>query len=90
MNICGQDHLLRLELASGDVNPDLVQLHDMVVRRRGRIELAGQADGDVSVLISKHELDAVERALEILSDTSDVRAMRDELARIAALSANPV
>jgi hypothetical protein len=35
-------------------------------------------------------LDAVEKALEILSDTSDVRSMRDELARIAALSANPV
>lgn len=89
MNSFGQDHLLRLELASEGVNPDLVQLHDLVVRQRGRVEFAANG-GDVSVLISKHELDAVEKALEILSHTSDVRAMRDELARIAALSANPV
>lgn len=89
MNDCEQDHLLRLELESGGGNPDLVQLHALVVRQRGRVEFAA-GNGDISVLISKHELDAVEKALEILSDTSDVRSMRDELARIAALSANPV
>jgi hypothetical protein len=61
---------------------NLIELHELVLRRNGRIELTTR-DGGASVLISKSELEALEHALEILSDTNDVRAIRDELSRLA-------
>jgi hypothetical protein len=68
---------------------ELVQLHRQVLKQTGRVELRTR-DGQVSVLISKSELDGLEQALAILSDTDSVRDVRDQLARVAALAANPV
>ncbi|MDB5322612.1 MAG: hypothetical protein JWN40_4243 [Phycisphaerales bacterium] len=49
------------------------QLHQNVCRARGRVEIR---DGQgTCVLISKEELESLEKALEILSNTSDVRNM---------------
>ncbi len=70
----------------GSVAVDLLRLHQLVLCRHGRIELFA-GDGEASVLISKAELESLEQALEILSDTDEVRAMRYELARIAAVDA---
>ena len=61
--------------------PDLVRL---VLKRNGRIELTSDA-GDC-VLITRAELEALERALEILSDSSDVQQMRQDLARVVAVA----
>jgi PHD/YefM family antitoxin component YafN of YafNO toxin-antitoxin module len=53
------------------------QLHQNVCRARGRVEIK---DGQgTCVLISKEELDTLERALEILSNTSDVRKLASRI-----------
>ena len=63
----------------------LVELHQLAVSQRGRIELTSN-DGSTCVLITRNELDALEQALEILAETSEVQAMRKELAQVAALA----
>src|SRR4051812_34419357 len=68
------------------------RLHERVAIHRGRVEITrGGRDGngdlqlnDSCVLISKAELDSLEQAIEILSNTDSAAAMRDELTRIAA------
>jgi hypothetical protein len=78
--------LTRVNVEASPVN--ILELHQHVHNRRTRVELATQ-DGSVCVLITKSELDALEHALEILSDSNDVREMRDHLARVAAVTARP-
>jgi PHD/YefM family antitoxin component YafN of YafNO toxin-antitoxin module len=60
----------------------LTELHEQVTRRRRRIEITH--DGDSCVLISKVELAALERALEILSETEGFRVMSGKVAQLAA------
>lgn len=56
------------------------ELHEGVCREKGRVEIH---DGNsICVLISKVELDALEQALEILSNTSDVRKMARTIAAL--------
>jgi len=60
------------------------QLHEHVTRTLGRIEITRAGSDDRCVLMSKRELEALERALEILSDTHDVRDMSGKIAQLAA------
>ena len=64
-----------------EVGPELGRLHDLVVRNTGRIEIAG--DHGASVLLSKTELDSLERALAVLSATDEVRDLCDAVAHMA-------
>jgi PHD/YefM family antitoxin component YafN of YafNO toxin-antitoxin module len=73
----------------GHVGRSLEKLHDEVVRFKGRIEITRNGCDDCCVLISKQELDSLERALAILSDTDGVRAMSGQIAQLAA-SVTPV
>jgi hypothetical protein len=66
-----------------DDTVNLVEMHRQVVGRSGRIALQTR-DGATSILMSSGELSAMEKALSILSDTDDVRAMRDHLAQMVA------
>ena len=66
-----------------DVSRSLEQLHADVVRFKGRIEITRQGCDDCCVLISKAELESLERALAILSDTDGVRAMAGQIATTA-------
>ena len=71
-----------------DIDQDginLTELHAQVVSGMSRVEL--RANGDSSVLISKNELDSLERALEILSDSDAMRAIRDQIPLTAQLAA---
>jgi PHD/YefM family antitoxin component YafN of YafNO toxin-antitoxin module len=68
-----------------DTSLDLTRLHSSVLQSRGRIELTNSA-GDSCVLISKVELDALEKALEILSSTDEVKEMSEQLSRIVAVT----
>jgi PHD/YefM family antitoxin component YafN of YafNO toxin-antitoxin module len=68
---------------------DVAELHRMVLKQTGRVELVTR-DGQETVLITKSELRALEEALAILSDTQSVRAVREQLERVAALSRNPL
>ncbi len=62
----------------------LATLHQQVACGRGRVEIRRRGCDDVCVMISKAELEALENALHILSDTSDFRAMSAMLTEIAA------
>lgn len=57
--------------------------HAKVARGHGRVEITRDGCDDVCVLISKAELDALERALEILAETADFRGMCDHLTALA-------
>ena len=63
---------------------NLQQLHEHVTRTLGRIEITRPGTDERCVLISKQELDSLERALEILSDTEDVRDICGKIAQLAA------
>ena len=67
------------------VAQSLGQLHEYVTRYNARIEITRGTSEDRCVLVSKKELDALERAIEILSDTEDVRHVSEKLAHIAAV-----
>jgi len=62
----------------------IARLHEEVTRRRGRVEIRRRGCDDVCVMISKTELEALEQALEILSDSTEYRAMCDTVAQVAA------
>jgi hypothetical protein len=71
------------------VRRDLHVLVQHVVRNWGRIEVSASDDGDGKdgcVLISKAELAAMERALEILCELPGGRAICEELTQVARLS----
>ena len=70
-----------------DVNliaPHLQTLHEYVTRTLGRVEITRGDSEERCVLISKRELESLERALEILSDTDDVRHICGKIAQLAA------
>lgn len=73
----------------GQVSRSLDKLHDEVVRFKGRIEITRNGCDDRCVLISKAELDALERALAILSDTDGVKSMSAQIAQLAAICEAP-
>lgn len=77
--------LTKINVEASPVN--VLELHQLVHARNGRVELHTH-DGDTCVLISKVELEALEHALEILSETDEVRAMREHLTQIAAAATN--
>ena len=61
------------------------QLHESVCRARGRVEIK---DGSSTcVLISKEELESLEQALEILSNTADVRKIAHAVSELSHAAA---
>ncbi|MEO6437317.1 MAG: hypothetical protein ABIP55_16360 [Tepidisphaeraceae bacterium] len=64
--------------------PNLASLHEHVTRTNGRIEITRPDSDERCFLLSKNELEALERALEILSNTDDVRDLRGKIAELAA------
>ena len=62
----------------------LHQLHEYVTRTLGRVEITRPGSDERCVLISRQELESLERALEILSDTDDVRHICGRIAALAA------
>jgi PHD/YefM family antitoxin component YafN of YafNO toxin-antitoxin module len=61
---------------------DLPRLCQEVAQHKGRLKIA--ADQGACALISQDELDGLEQALELLSDSAHVKALRDCLAHVAA------
>ncbi len=62
----------------------LAKLHEQVGCCRGRVEVKRKGCDDVCVLIGKAELEAMEQALEILSNTAEFKAMCATLSEVAA------
>ena len=69
----------------GYVSRALRELHEQVTRGNTRVEITRDGCDDCCVLISKAELDGIERALEILADTDQVKAMSDKVAQLASV-----
>jgi PHD/YefM family antitoxin component YafN of YafNO toxin-antitoxin module len=74
----------------GHVSRTLAKLHEEVCSFKGRIEITRDGCGDRCVLISKAELESLEQALAILSDTDGVKAMSGQIAQLAATCETPV
>jgi len=68
----------------------LGKLHDLVVRGHGRIQITRRGCNQVCVLISQAELESLERALEILSQTSEFQVMSGEITSAAAETTEPI
>jgi hypothetical protein len=62
----------------------LEDLHQRVAAGHGRVEVKHDDSHHTCVLISKAELESLERALEILSGTGDFRTMCDKLMSLAS------
>lgn len=67
-----------------DVRHVLETLHERIACRNGRIEITCDGSDQSCVIISKAELESLERALEILASTDDAQEMRDLLNNLAA------
>jgi hypothetical protein len=61
----------------------LARFHEHVAGRHGRIELTRAGCDDVCVILSKAELESLERALEILSESAEYKTMCENLSRLA-------
>jgi PHD/YefM family antitoxin component YafN of YafNO toxin-antitoxin module len=66
------------------VAPALESLHEQITRTRGRIEITRRGTDDRCVLISKEELECLERAIELLSETDSYRDLAGQVAAVAA------
>ena len=62
----------------------LAGLHERVAMAKGRIEIKRRGCDEACVMISKAELDALERALEILCESAEYKQMCEVLTRLAA------
>jgi PHD/YefM family antitoxin component YafN of YafNO toxin-antitoxin module len=78
----GNDRGFHMSTNIHTIPTQLSDLHDQVLRRQNRVELV-DGQGESCVLIAKSELDALEKALAILSETDDAREMRQNVARVA-------
>lgn len=67
------------------VQSNLEELLCRTARKKGRIEI-DNGDGTSCVVISKSELDDLERALEILADGEAGRAMHQAIEQFAGMS----
>ena len=65
----------------------LAEFHEVVGCGKGRVEVTRRGCEDVCVLISKSELEALERALEILADSAEYKAMCDNISQLVAACA---
>ena len=65
--------------------PDLIQ---GVARGKQRVEVR-HTTGERCVLISKQELDSLEKAIAILSDTAEFRDISTSLSRLAEATSQP-
>jgi hypothetical protein len=60
------------------------ELHHLVATGHGRIEITCDGSSHACVLISKAELESLERALEILTETGDYQSMCQMISSIVS------
>ena len=64
--------------------PSLDDLHQRVSTGYGRVEITREGCDDACVLISKAELETLEKAIELLSQSEHYQGMCAQLSHIAA------
>lgn len=67
----------------------LANLHEVVGCGRGRVEVTRRGCADACVLISKAELEAIERALQIFADSAEFKQMSSQINQIVAAAGGP-
>lgn len=67
----------------------LANLHEAVGCGKGRVEVTRRGCDDTCVLISKAELESLERALQIFAESTEFRQMSKQIAEIVAASGGP-
>ena len=67
----------------------LANLHEVVGCGRGRVEVTRRGCEDACVLISKAELESLERALQIFAESTEFQQMSRQIAEIVAASGGP-
>lgn len=77
---------LRTTYDVSTIASNLQQLHEYVTQSNQRIEITRPGSDDRCILISQTELSGLERALEILSNTDDVREISGKIAMLAAVT----
>ena len=65
----------------------MAKLHEVVGCGKGRVEITRRGCDDVCVLISKAELESLEQALEILTQSDHYKAMCDNISQLVAACA---
>lgn len=66
----------------------LAGIHERVALGIGRVEIKRRGCDDVCVMISKAELEALERALDILSESAEYKSMCETLTQLAAATSD--
>jgi hypothetical protein len=72
-------------LSLSQVQSDLLDLYRRVACQQGRVEIVDEAGECDCVLISKAELDSLEKAIAILADGDTVRELSGHLSDLAAI-----
>ena len=73
-----------VSLNLAQVQNDLLRLYQRIACEKGRVEIVSPDRNECEcVLISKAELDGLERAIELLANADGVRALAAEVANIA-------
>ena len=67
----------------------IAKIHESVACSHGRVELTRAGCDDICVILSKAELQSLERALEILSTTPEYKAMCENVHRLAIACGAP-
>lgn len=80
------DEPLFTTLDASKLEAGLVRLLCRTAREHGRVEITN-CDGSSCVMISKDELDSLERALEILANTEAGHTLRQAVEQFAAITA---
>jgi len=80
----GSGHARFSSLDVSRVRRALARLHEQVSFGQGRVEIKRRGSEQVCVMISKAELEALESALEILSDSAEYKSMCEHLSQLAA------
>ena len=62
----------------------LANLHELVGCGKGRIEVTRRGCDDACVLISKAELESLERALQIFAESAEFERMSRQIAELVA------
>jgi hypothetical protein len=62
----------------------LANLHELVGCGCGRVEVTRRGCDDVCVLISKRELESLERALQIFAESAEFERMSRQIAEVVA------
>lgn len=62
----------------------LAKIHEQVSCRHGRVEVTRDGCDDVCVIVSKAELESLERALDILAESAEYKIMCETLTQVAA------